>query len=174
MDVAPVRVAPPREGVVAENYDAFDSNHGAPSREQEIQELLVGHRARLHCRDVQPMPRAPRLLRNAEDLLGEDSRGVLVLGVVELDPGALLPYEACPCFHPRIIGHVADPSVEFRPSDQPQLRVAGRPLVGSGDSIKCTVAVAVPVEPTDKLASISVSERDRHVLGGKLEHVDHV
>ncbi len=119
MDVAPVRVAPPREGVVAENHDAFDSDHGPPSREQEIQELLVDHRARLHCRDVQPMPRAPWLLRNAEDLLGEDSRGVLVLGVVELDPCALLPYETCPCLHSRIIGHVADPSVEFRSSDQP-------------------------------------------------------
>jgi hypothetical protein len=120
------------------------------------------------------MPRAPRLLRNAEDLLGEDSRGVLVLGVVELDPRALLPHETCPCLHPRIIGHVADPSVEFRSSDHPQLRVAGRPLVGSGDSIKRTVAVAVSVEPTDELAPVGVSERDRHILRRQIKHVDHV
>jgi hypothetical protein len=78
-------------------------------------------------------------------MLGEDSRGVLVLGVVELDPRALLPYETCPWLHPRIIGHVADPSVEFRASDQPQLRVAGRPLVGSGNSIERPVVVAVPI-----------------------------
>jgi hypothetical protein len=32
--------------------------------------------------------------------------------------------------------------------------VTGRPLIGSGDSIERTIAIAVPIEPTNKLASV--------------------
>lgn len=121
MDIAPVRVAPPSERIVTENDDAFDSDHGSPSRKKQIQELLVGHRARLHRRHVQPMSRAPRLVGHAEHLLGEDSHGVLVLGLVELDPRAVLPYETCPPVGIRGSSDTfADPSVEFRRSDEPE------------------------------------------------------
>jgi hypothetical protein len=60
VDIAPVRVAPPPESIVTENDDTFDRDHRSPSRKQQIQELLVGHRARLHRRHVQPMSRTPR------------------------------------------------------------------------------------------------------------------
>jgi len=120
MDIAPMRISPPRESVVTQDHDAFNSHLGAPSRKQEVQEVVVGHRARLNSRDVQAVPLTCRLGRHAKELLAKNPRGVPRLGVVELDASAELPHEPRPGQPSRCSWHGTDPTVGFRCSDEPQ------------------------------------------------------
>jgi hypothetical protein len=114
MHIAPGRVTPPLKRSVVENHDTFDRAHGPASRKEEIQEFLVGHSARLHGRAVQPVPLAPRLGGHTKDLLGKDTCGVVMLGVMELDSRSLVPYEACPRWGLGFAWQGADLTVGFR------------------------------------------------------------
>jgi len=76
-----------------QNHDPFDEALGAPTREQQIPELVVGHRLRLDCRGIKAMPGATRLNRDAEGRFSKNQLSVVWLGVVELDPYTLLSHE---------------------------------------------------------------------------------
>jgi hypothetical protein len=57
---------------------------------------------------------------------------------------------------------------------QPHLREARRLPVGSRHPIKGTLVIAVAVEAANQLTAVGVAERDRHILRGHVEDVDHV
>jgi len=113
MDVAPVRVAAPGESVVTQNHHSLDRVHGATASEQKIEQPLIGHRPWLHRRGIQAVPRTPGLERDAKHLLSKDLRGMLVLGVVELDSRAVLPNEPRPYREPWA-RQAEDPTPGFR------------------------------------------------------------